>query len=37
MELIVFLICVGVIALIGLTWTLIDMKHENNNLAHADM
>ena len=28
MELIYFLVCVGVIALIGLTWTLIDMKRE---------
>ena len=30
MELIVFLICVGVVALVGLAWTLVDMKHEAN-------
>lgn len=28
MELIIFLSCVGVIALVGLIWTLIDMRHE---------
>ena len=28
MELIIFLICVGVVGLAGLAWTLIDMRNE---------